>query len=410
MDQECLDCITDAAMSWVSLITSACYDFSTIFNGNTGTTTFDSNFCDPACRTVLLEYTEELFECTCYQELGDDALAAYQSYFDIFFGCGGQEVGGGFVVRITWTWSFTTGDPHFTTLDGLKYTFNGIGDYWLLKGKEDRYGVEVIGRFDHCPKDAGTAGLNATCTSKIGMKLGFGTKSAYGTIEIDDSGNLAVKVGSTAITASTTGDNFGCTKSDEIEIISSTKVSMAGIAGAKVVIELVEGVMLIGMAAQKELQDKVHGLYGNFNDDETDDLTTPDGTKIASDASDRTIYTDFGLEWRTTQLIFFDAAPTDTDFVPIFGDELTISDAAKTACADVPEAEKANCEFDVTVTGLDSYATVAKESVAFEETQSQETETFQGNEDAVKELQDGAASVAAAAMFVVFNLIFVMLF
>lgn len=28
-------------------------------------------------------------------------------------------------------WFF--GDPHITTPDGKKYTFNGVGEYWFLK-------------------------------------------------------------------------------------------------------------------------------------------------------------------------------------------------------------------------------------------------------------------------------------
>ena len=25
------------------------------------------------------------------------------------------------------------GDPHFATLDGLEYVFNGLGEYWMIK-------------------------------------------------------------------------------------------------------------------------------------------------------------------------------------------------------------------------------------------------------------------------------------
>jgi len=29
--------------------------------------------------------------------------------------------------------AITFGDPHVTTLDGLTYTFNGLGEYWLMQ-------------------------------------------------------------------------------------------------------------------------------------------------------------------------------------------------------------------------------------------------------------------------------------
>lgn len=29
--------------------------------------------------------------------------------------------------------AFFWGDPHITTIDGRKYTFNGLGEYWMIK-------------------------------------------------------------------------------------------------------------------------------------------------------------------------------------------------------------------------------------------------------------------------------------
>ena len=33
-------------------------------------------------------------------------------------------------MNAAWMW----GDPHIVTLDGLGYTYNGIGEYWLIRG------------------------------------------------------------------------------------------------------------------------------------------------------------------------------------------------------------------------------------------------------------------------------------
>jgi len=35
------------------------------------------------------------------------------------------------------------GDPHFTTLDGLDYTFNGVGEFMLLKDTNNTFMAQV---------------------------------------------------------------------------------------------------------------------------------------------------------------------------------------------------------------------------------------------------------------------------
>ena len=35
------------------------------------------------------------------------------------------------------------GDPHFRTLDDLKYTFNGIGEFWMIKTSDSSFGLQV---------------------------------------------------------------------------------------------------------------------------------------------------------------------------------------------------------------------------------------------------------------------------
>jgi hypothetical protein len=40
------------------------------------------------------------------------------------------------------------GDPHFYTFDGMPYTFNGKGEYVLVRADSPRVKLDVQGRFE----------------------------------------------------------------------------------------------------------------------------------------------------------------------------------------------------------------------------------------------------------------------
>lgn len=43
------------------------------------------------------------------------------------------------------------GDPHFVTFDGLEYTFNGKGEFVLLRADTPKQNLNVQGRFEQVP-------------------------------------------------------------------------------------------------------------------------------------------------------------------------------------------------------------------------------------------------------------------
>ena len=58
------------------------------------------------------------------------------------------------ITYITHTvWGF--GDPHITTLDGFTYTFNGIGEYVLVRSVDDD--IEFQGRTEEVGNSGATA-------------------------------------------------------------------------------------------------------------------------------------------------------------------------------------------------------------------------------------------------------------
>jgi sushi domain-containing protein 2 len=61
------------------------------------------------------------------------------------------------------------GDPHFFTLDGLSYVFNGLGEYWLLKSAP--FWVQV--RTDFAWSSSNGTISNATVLSAIAAQGWF---------------------------------------------------------------------------------------------------------------------------------------------------------------------------------------------------------------------------------------------
>ena len=61
---------------------------------------------------------------------------------------------------IAWGW----GDPHITTIDGRRYTFNGLGEYVLLRTTSSNF--ELQGRTELAPNS------NATLFSAFALREG----------------------------------------------------------------------------------------------------------------------------------------------------------------------------------------------------------------------------------------------
>ena len=60
------------------------------------------------------------------------------------------------------------------------------------------------------------------------------------------------------------------------------------------VINLQSGMLDIITSVPRQFRDQTRGLLGVYNDDRADDLTTPLGDVIGTDATERTIFYNFG--------------------------------------------------------------------------------------------------------------------
>lgn len=67
-------------------------------------------------------------------------------------------------------------------------------------------------------------------------------------------------------------------------------------SGISVTFASVSKTLAIAFDGPDVFKNRTRGLLGTWNDDPTDDFTTPDGTVLADDAAPQQIHYDFGLK------------------------------------------------------------------------------------------------------------------
>ena len=67
-------------------------------------------------------------------------------------------------------------------------------------------------------------------------------------------------------------------------------------SGISVTFASVSKTLVIAFEGPDVLKNRTRGLLGTWNDDPSDDFTTPDGTVLPADASPQQIHYDFGLK------------------------------------------------------------------------------------------------------------------
>lgn len=290
--------------------------------------------CAPACRAGLSDYINAVWDCY-PPDLRAQSITTQSA--DLY-NCDGasQDSDGLAVVLPAFIWAFAFGDPHLTTLDGREYSFNGHGEYWLLKDAQSNAAVQA--RFEPCSGSG-----RATCTTAVAVKIGIRGEAvelklasdstlevyhrdggaggggnscrwandgecddgstgrpvycAVGTDSNDCATGTAISAASTLVVTDVASHDFG-TRHDHVRVSSDGAVEVETVHGVKVTAIATNGQITIGVAADNLLVGNLRGLYGNFNGDETDDFISADGSTTAS--TEEEIHA-FGESWRVSQ-------------------------------------------------------------------------------------------------------------
>jgi RHS repeat-associated protein len=179
----------------------------------------------------------------------------------------------------------TYNDPHLQTLDGLRYDFQSVGEFTLLKSITDDFEIQTR------QQPWGTS-TSASANAAIAITLGGQRIALYAnqTQKLVING-AAVTLPNGSLYA--VGQNLITRQGSQYSIITATNdVILVNDRGSFLNIK-------IGLSEDRK--GKVTGLLGNFNNNRNDDYALRNGTLIGGTITTQQLYGDYANSWRITQ-------------------------------------------------------------------------------------------------------------
>ena len=246
---------------------------------------------------------------------------------------------------------WTNGDPHFHSLDGLQYTFNGVGEFTIVSSPFYNFTFQArMEKFQNTLASVYTAFVIQTHnSSKIQLQRNVLSQTL---IFIDDHSfklteGIVLKRIAIGVTLRITNDF------SQINVQFSNGIALR--------IYLYSQSMSFILQLVDTYKDSVSGLLGNFNGIVDDDFMLPSGDFIPIESTLSQIHYQFGLHWMVTEneSLFSYQTPFDYNtysepsFLPTFlsPDIDMVSPEIRDLCgASFP------CLFDAVNTGVLSFA------------------------------------------------------
>ncbi|XP_068548675.1 mucin-4 isoform X2 [Anas acuta] len=237
------------------------------------------------------------------------------------------------------------GDPHITTLDGLTYTFNGLGDFVLLLAGDARSSFVLQGRTAR----TGTA----QATNFVAFAAQY-ISSTTTTVEwtLGSQGDIQVLLNNQTIQFAYSQDmGAEVHYSPGVLLVNSSSVTATFDGTVSISISASAGLLSVVCSLPDRYRNTTKGLLGVWDNNPADDFQMPNGTNIPVNSSEEEIFS-YGMTWAVGEHSLFAqplAAP-EKNFTPIFLSRLRQNESQYQQAASQCRGSK-ECIYDMLSTG-----------------------------------------------------------
>ena len=185
------------------------------------------------------------------------------------------------------------GDPHFITLDGVQYTFNGLGEYTLLDAHSGDFVIHIQTKQ---AVEAGGGLIPATSISVIAMKM---RNKPVVQAQLDDIFGIKVLVESNMTETGYEELDFDFVPirnydGGHVEVEEEFSRNFMFENGVVIVIKASNDILSFQLSVPQTFRDNTKGLLGVWNGNQDDDFLRPDGTTFSVTSTEEEIFDNFG--------------------------------------------------------------------------------------------------------------------
>ncbi|XP_078420146.1 mucin-4-like [Cetorhinus maximus] len=266
------------------------------------------------------------------------------------------------------TRAMMVGDPHFTTLDGLRYTFNGLGDFVLLNVNESN-GNTIFKLHGRTVQTGAALATNFMAFAAQHIL----TKSTTVQMILKNNDSIDVLLNNeTKQFVPSTEDNKEIFRNGTfyMEKNGNASIIVSFGSGISLTVKAQYGMLLAITNLPADYLNKTEGLLGVWNGNPNDDFTMPNGSVIPANSKESTIF-NYGKTWEVpwnSSIFTIGRTAPNNSFTPLYLDNLyqmnkTLYNILATECKN-----NTQCIFDAISTGRKEVGlSTAERNIEFQE-------------------------------------------